>query len=402
MKVLNQQLIKNNNLKQIYTIVSENEGISRANIATITGLSKTTVSALIEELLEGGYLVDEGAANVSCQGRKPNSLKVNGEENVIAAIHWHTKRLHLGFVGLDGSMNHFRRQMLTDNTDYVEQIVSAYNNLKNSLSRQEKRPRILGLCFLVPGMVDSVNERLVTSILPLHPNTWVLKRLRAAIADVPMAFFNDTACFAYAEKIQHGIDHRPSAFVNLSGGVGAVLFHSGEMLRGANGMTTQFGHLSIERNGALCQCGNRGCLEGRIGEKVLTERAKAFLSPEVLLRAGEIDYEKIGMWADMGHKEYQSFADAIADDLAYALGNLISVYHVKRVIIGGRGRNLGNYFMTVLQRKVKVTGFREFVSACEVKYSRVAEHGGFEGAARYFMDQHYQFLEDMSGKLILR
>lgn len=402
MKVLNQQVIKNNNLKQIFSIVSDNKGISRARLASITGLSKSTISVLVEELLEQGYLIDEGAMDVGCQGRKPNSLRVNGEENRIAVIHWHRKRIHLGFVGLDGTMDHFRSRMFTEDADYVEQIVSAYGNLEASMGLGGNRPRILGLCFLVPGMVDPVRERLVSSVLPLQPNAWVLKRLRAAIADVPMAFFNDTACFAYAEKIRRGIDERPAVFVNLSGGVGAVLFQNGEMLRGANGMTTQFGHISVMRGGMLCGCGNRGCLEGQIGEKALTERAKDFLSPEELARAGEITFERVGSRADLGDGDYQRLADALADDLAFALGNLIAVYNVDRVILGGRASNLGNYYLSALQKRLKTSGFREFVSLCEVKYSRVPEHGGYEGAARYFMDQHYQFLEDMSGKLILR
>lgn len=402
MKMLNQQVIKENNLKQIFSMIADHKGISRARLAAATGLSKSTVSVLVEELLEQGYLIDEGTVNVGGQGHKPNSLRVNGEGNRIAVIHWHRKRMHLGLVGLDGKMDHFRSRMFAQEEDYVEQIVSAYRNLTASLEVGGGSPRILGLCFLVPGMVDASRERLVSSVLQLKPNAWVLKRLRSAIADVPMAFFNDTACFAYAEKIRHGIDERPSAFVNMSGGVGAVLFQAGEMLRGAAGMTTQFGHLSVVRGGMLCQCGNRGCLEGRIGEKALTERAKDFLSQQELAAAGEITYERIGSRADMGDREYQHLAAALAEDLAFALGSLISIYNVDRVILGGRAGNLGNFFLEALQKRLRVSGFREFVSVCEVKYSRVPEHGGYEGAARYFMDRHYQFSEDMSGKLILK
>lgn len=383
-------------------MVAENEGISRVKIASMTGLSKTTVSALVEELLAGNYLVDEGAVNVNCQGRKPNSLRVNGEENVIAVIHWHTKRLQLGFVGLNGSMTHFRTQSIIRDMDYVDQIVSAYQGLTISLRTSGKNARILGLCIMLPGMIDSYNERLVSSILPLKPNAWVLKRLRAAIPNVPMAFFNDTACFAYAEKIQHGIDEIPTVFVNMSGGIGAVLFYEGEMLRAANGMTTQFGHLSLDRHGIPCQCGNRGCLEGRIGEQVLAERAKEFLSPEEQLQPGEMNYERIGREADRGSYAYQRFAESLADDLAFALGNMISIYRVRRVILGGRAGHLGHYFLKELERKMKIYGYKEFMSACEVEYSRVPENSEFDGAARYFMNQHYQFLEDMSGKLILR
>ena len=117
MKMLNQQVIKENNLKQIFSMIADHKGISRARLAAATGLSKSTVSVLVEELLEQGYLIDEGTVNVGGQGRKPNSLRVNGEGNRIAVIHWHRKRMHLGLVGLDGKMYHFRSRMFAQEED---------------------------------------------------------------------------------------------------------------------------------------------------------------------------------------------------------------------------------------------------------------------------------------------
>ena len=83
-------------------------------------------------------------------------------------------------------------------------------------------------------------------------------------------------------------------------------------------------------------------------------------------------------------------------------GNFITLYNVRKCVIGGEGRSLGNYFFERLQDHITVCGFREFVSSCELQYSRLPEHTQFAGAARYFIDVHYRFEEDLTGKLFLR
>lgn len=401
MKMLSQQIIKQNNMKQVFSLVTANEGISRVHLASITQLSKTTVSALVEELINEGFLLDEGTLETNRQGRKPNSLHTNGAENVIAVINWNSTRLQLGFVGIGGELTHYREQFFTQDDDYARQITEAYRRLELSLGIKSKRPRILALCVIVPSMIDPHKKRIFSSVLPVQPGEWIIKRLRAAIPDIPMAFLNDTACFAYAEMTTGPLDESPSIFVNLSGGVGAVMFSAGQMLRGANGMTTQFGHFSVDRHGALCRCGNRGCLERRIGENVLSERAREFMTAERLEAFGRLNYETLGNAADSGDIDFQRLADSLADDLAFALGNFITVYNVRRAVIGGNGRKLGRYFFTQLEKHLNVCGFQEFVGNCELQYSTAASPPEFFGAARYFMNNHFQFLEEMNGKLFL-
>lgn len=401
MKPLNQQVIKQNNLKRIYTLVAANEGISRASLASFTGLSKTTVSSLVECLIHQGLLLDGGAAETGRQGRKPNSLYLNGEGNVVIVVNWLPAKLQLGCVELTGQISDFREQAFDSAQDYAIQISQAYRTLCGAVGRRPVPTRVLGLCILVPSIIDPYRKRLYSSVLPVQSGEWIIRRLRAAIPDIPMAIFNDTACFAYAEAARHPLDRTPTIFINLSGGVGAVMFSDGQMLRGANGLTTQFGHFSVLRDGPLCRCGNRGCLERRVGESVLAERAREFMTAEQLEVFGQLNYQTLGAAADDGMPECRRMLDSMAADLAFAMGNFITLYNAEKCIIGGAGRRLGHYFFQRLQEHLTVCGFREFVQACEVQYSRAPEHAEFSGAARYFIDSHYQFEEEMSGTLFL-
>ena len=86
--MITQHLIRSGNLRQIYQLIDQNIGISRARLAKITKLSKTTVSSLVDELIAGGYVLDCGAGASQQQGRRPNVLRVNGAGNVVAVISW--------------------------------------------------------------------------------------------------------------------------------------------------------------------------------------------------------------------------------------------------------------------------------------------------------------------------
>lgn len=401
MKPLNQHAIRQNNLKRIYSLVAANEGISRASLAALTGLSKTTVSDLVESLIHQGFLVDDGVSQTNRQGRKPNSLRLNSEDNIVIVINWLPTKLQAACVDLAGKVRDFREQTFDMAQDYAQQISSVFRMLRGGVENGMNPPRVLAVCIIMPSIIDPVQKRIMTSVLPVQSGEWVIRRLRAAIPDVPMGIFNDTACFAYAEAVRHPLDREPSLFVNLSGGVGAVMFSDGQMLRGANGLTTQFGHFSVLRSGPLCRCGNRGCLERRVGESVLAERAREFMPIEQLEAFGTLNYRTLGQAADKGVTEFCQLADSMAEDLAYALGNFITLYNVGKCVIGGAGRQLRHYFFQQLQEHLMYHGFREFVRSCEFRYSHAPEHAEFSGAARYLIDSHYQFEEEQSGTLFL-
>ncbi|MCA5962275.1 ROK family protein [Blautia sp. RD014234] len=91
-------------------------------------------------------------------------------------------------------------------------------------------------------------------------------------SDFSVNILNDTACFAYAEKVYTQISEKDFAFINFGKGIGATLFIRNEMLGHACASYTQFGHYSINPKGKLCSCGNRGCLELMIGEGSLKDR----------------------------------------------------------------------------------------------------------------------------------
>ena len=110
--------------------------------------SKTTVSTLVEELLDAGFLLDGGAAQTSRQGRKPNSLHVNDEGSVVVVVNWLQSKLQIASVGLGGTVKNFREKMFDPGQDYAVQIADGYRSLCAALRADEHQPRVLSLCVI--------------------------------------------------------------------------------------------------------------------------------------------------------------------------------------------------------------------------------------------------------------
>lgn len=397
--MITQQIIRAQNLRTIYNLINLNPGISRASLAKQSQLSKTTVSSLVDELIAGKYIADCGVTESRLQGRHPNELRVNGDNNVVAVISWRHAGLDLALISSD-STTMFRDHIpITGEKFGVEKIRDAFFQL---LLPKTEQIHLMGVCIIVPGIVDDVRGRILSTVLGIDFQDLVVEKLRAAFEGYPLCILNDTACFAYAESIFTRIEDQFFAYINLSRGVGACLFADGKMLRGAGGMSTQFGHYSIDFHGPECLCGNRGCLERMIGEHVLEERAAACGLHTQLPDGRRLLFSDVGALAENDNPHALELVKQLAQEFAYGISNLISLFNPSLIVIGGTGVNLGPRFMKEIHTTISDIGFREFVSRVKLQYSRLGMDAELTGAAQYYIDHHYDFSGEMPDGPFLR
>lgn len=396
--MLTQNLIRSGNLRQIYQLIDRNIGISRVQLAKITKLSKTTVSSLVDELMAGGYVLDCGAGASQQQGRRPNALRVDGAGNVVAVISWRHARLDLALVAADSRILLRSQVPLAEQEDGVKTIIHTFFDL---LLPAVGGARLMGVCIIIPGIVDDERGRILSTVIGVDFDDPVIERLSGALSGYPVCFLNDTACFAYAESVFTRIEEKYFAYINVSKGVGACLFADGRMLRGAGAMATQFGHYSIDRSGPECPCGNRGCLERIVGENALGERAAAYGLGTGALGGRKLLYSDVGAMAQSGDERARALIAGLAEDLAWGLSNLISLFNPSLIIIGGTGVNLGPCFLSDLCAALSHMGFREFVRRVRLQYSQLGLDAELTGAAQYYIDHHYDFFGQTQSGLFL-
>ena len=400
MKLVNQQLIKNSNLKRIYHFVHQSQGISRAQLAKQSHLSKTTVSALVDELLERNFLMDTGTSDWGHVGRKPNSLHLKPEQHYVAVMCWGEQGITGQLVDICGSGLDRHCLSVSPSESYVR---SSQRLFSEKLLPSIDRKQLLGICIVVPAMIDPDAREIFSTTFPLPDRQTedTVGQLERAFPEYPVALLNDTACTAYAEKIYTGIREKDFAFINFSRGIGAALFIQDTLLGKATASCTQFGHYSIDPNGEECSCGNRGCLELAIGESSLPARLAKAGGRSPLKKLDHITYQELGRSAIYGDAAARKVILEIASDLCLALGNLVCTVHPRLIIIGGKGKDLGPVFLEDVQEILKNTGFRRMLDSVRIRYGLLDENACFNGAMKYFFDIHYNFTQDMTGRFFI-
>lgn len=400
MKVVNQTIIKDANLKNLYNLIHSNDGISRAQLAKLTNLSKTTVSTLIDELTSRNFVYDSGTSETDSVGRKPNSLHIKPNSYYVVNIVWINNTIDVFLMDIAGKTVYGEHMELKGRDTYV---TLSQRCVYNSILSKVEKDKILGICVVVSAMIDPPQNVFYSTTLNISEaeQANLIHDLDTAFCDFPVALLNDTACYAYAEKIYAGVKESDFAFINFSHGIGATLFIDNEMMGHASGASTQFGHYSINPKGKLCVCGNRGCLEATMGEPALKERVNKTGYSIFLNHLETVTFADLGSAAKQGDVVAQTVIKSMAQDLSYALSNLISIVDPKLIILGGESRKLGDLFLNEIKLNLKSIGFRRMVENVNVAYSKLDQNVYKLGATKYFFDKYYKFGEDISGTLFM-
>lgn len=400
MKLVNQQLIKDKNLKMLYNYIYAEDGISRTKLARLSALSKTTVSTLMDELINRNFIYDSGVTVSELVGRKPNSLHVKKNSYYVIDIVWIDNNVDVYLIDIAGQSVYEEHMQLNAKDTYVSLSKKC---IFESILTKVSQDRILGICVIISAMIDKKSKAFYTTTLPISENDQanLIKELGSVFKSFPIALLNDTACYAYAEKVYIKVPETDFAFINFGHGIGATLFIDNEMIGNAGGGSTQFGHYSVNPEGRLCVCGNRGCLEAEMGETVLKERISAEGHSVFLDNQENITFAELGKAAQQGDIIAQNVIKSMAKELAYAISNLISIVYPKVIILGGKSKHLGDLFLFEIRNQLKNYGFRRMVDHVDICYSKLNYDSYLIGAAKYFFDTYYQFTDNTSDKLFI-
>ncbi|MDD6237527.1 MAG: ROK family transcriptional regulator [Clostridiales bacterium] len=255
--------MKYENQRKILNIVNE-KPISRIELAGKTGLTQASVSIIVEDLIADGILYDtEISSDKAALGRKPTLLEINSNWKYVIGISIDRDGIDIGICNLKGQVVD-RCPRFAAESDYaacldvIAQKVSELTNRNPDIAS-----KIIAAGVAVPGPVDSENGKLLNPpgfFLSWH-NLDLYRELAKRVS-YPVYMEHNSLAFAKAEKSM-GIGKQYDSFVllNVSAGFGAGLVLNRQVYSGKNGFGGETGHTSIDINGRLCACGNRGCIE---------------------------------------------------------------------------------------------------------------------------------------------
>ncbi len=244
------------NRSLIFNLVRTRQSISRAELARVSGLQRSTVSLIVEELIADGWIV-EGAIGKLPRGRHPMFLQINDQRAVIA-LDIHPEQTMVAVGDLGGKIVAQNLITLPKSADLA---IKAIINAIKALMAANKNKRFEGIGICLPGRTDLGLQKLIFA-----PNLrWPKRSIKAQIeraTGLSVHIDNVANACALAEVwFGHSDGLHDLVVVNVSEGIGTGIYANGRILRGENGMAGEFGHVQIDPNGPTCACGNRGCWE---------------------------------------------------------------------------------------------------------------------------------------------
>lgn len=335
-----QTSLREANRARLVGAVQQRGSLTQVELAGITGLSPASVSNIVKELVEAGVL---STAPSTRSGRRAQLVTLARNLGLVAGVHIGTRSMRVALA--DASLQVVGEQRMPLAPDHradagleraamlVEEMIAAVDGSPGEL---------LGVGIGVPAPVDVRTGEVSTAGLL---RGWDGADVAATLTDllaVPVRVDNDANLGALAEA-RHGAGagHDPVAYVRVSHGVGGGIVLGGSLLHGRGGAAGEIGHVTIDENGPVCRCGNRGCLETFVGAPVLLHMLAAshghLTLRDVIMRARDGDAGSRRVLFDAGQH------------LGVAAANLCNIVDPEIVVIGGQLAEAGELLLGPLR-----------------------------------------------------
>lgn len=379
-------------------MINKYGSVSRAELAHVTGLSPTTVSSLAEELIRHDIIFETGEGNTTTSGRKPIMLEVNPNGGYISSIEINEKGYVFSLYNLKCNQVIEKKISVMEYDTIGVSIISTIEETLHELKIPEEK--LFGICLGVPGLIDIVNNRVITStIVPIDENNDFFSHIKKRFDGISVFLGNESWFSAYAEK-EFGTDVNVNnlVFIDINTGVGAGIIVNGKIFTGSQGLAGEIGHMSIDMNGPLCKCGNRGCLETMISIPAIAESIISKLNYEsssiLDLDKNMLDEcTKNSSQIDIIQNAYYSnnymareTVDLAARRLAFGITNIINFINPEIVVIGGEITKLGEEFLEKIRSYMKDIQLKPNKGKVELKYSTLKGNTVTLGGAKYILD----------------
>jgi predicted NBD/HSP70 family sugar kinase len=340
----------------ILRLIWQERAISRAEIARRTGLSRSTVSELIEMLLPTGLVV-EGGPGESSGGRRPIMLYFQDDACRILGVEMGSSHLAVALTNLRGHVlgwelsDHPVRSDPEGTRARVEAMCD-----KALRARKRRGQRLAGIGIAVACPVDPEHPFALSDVvLPEWHGASKLERLGQRFG-VPVSVDNDANLGALAEQwwgAGRGIAN--FAYVKVGTGVGSGHVINGELYRGATGFAGEIGHLSLDPDGEICMCGQRGCLALLVGSPALIKRASELRAKATKRsRNGNITMAALEEAGLAGDPLALRVTREAAEYLGIAVSGMLNLMDPSVVIVGGGITALGDRFLGPLREAVRM------------------------------------------------
>ena len=358
-RVATSETARDINRRIVLNLIRKHQPVSRADLSRHSGLQRSTVSAITEELISGRW-VTEGAVNDLPRGRKPTFLHLNSQRAGIFGINVRPCITNMALANLDGR---FLVQETMPTPPTPEEFVEQVSQRIRDLTSQHPDMAYEGIGVSLPGRIDLSSQRFVFA-----PNLgWEredLKQQLETATGLPVELENEANACALSEFWfgHHSEGVRNLIAVAVSEGIGVGMVLNGQLVRGPSGLAGEFGHISINENGPKCACGNHGCWEVyasntsalRFYNDKTPGRARKGLGSRQPVAA---DFDELIKQAEHGNPKAGEAIDRMAHHLGTGMAMLVTGLAPDVIVVVGELTRLWDRVEPIISAEIRSRSF---------------------------------------------
>jgi predicted NBD/HSP70 family sugar kinase len=359
-RVATSETARDINRRIVLNLIRKHQPVSRADLSRYSGLQRSTVSAITEELITGRW-VAEGAVSDLPRGRKPVFLHLNSQRAGIFGVNVRPFVTNMALANLDGQ---FLVQETLPTPATAEEFVEQVSRRIRDLMKLYPEMAYEGVGVSLPGRVEVTSQRFVFA-----PNlTWEhedLKPLLETATGLSVELENEANACALSEfwfsRQNEGV--RNLVAVAVSEGIGVGMILNGQLVRGGSGLAGEFGHVSMVEGGLKCACGNLGCWEMYASNlaalryyremKCAGDRVGPASRPPVPV----VDFDELAGLAGLGNPRAGEAIDLMGHHLGVGLAMLVSGLAPDLIVVVGEVTRLWDRVGPIVEDVIRQRSF---------------------------------------------
>lgn len=369
---IDQSTIKNTNRNRIIKLLSKEKELTKQDIAKKLEISIPTVSTIITELLENNIVEEAGNAG-STGGRKPLIIRFLSDSRFSIGIDLSLNEIRFILTDLNSNIiDEFKENIDTRNGALI--IKSIDFSVKKMLNKNLiDIKKMLGIGVSLPGTVN-IKKKTLEVAPNLGLKNLSFEEIENSLS-VPLFLENEAKAAAFAEATI-GIAKEKSnlIYVSVAEGIGGGIIINQKLYRGKDVRAGEIGHMTINKNGRLCNCGRKGCWETYASRRALLNEYNKNKGCNVT-NMGQIISS-----ACSANKDAQEVLNEYIDNLSVGIQNLMNIFDPDYIVIGGE---ISKYDFLLSKLREKVFSDNAFYSEkdVEILFSSLGENSSILGVS---------------------
>lgn len=387
------QLTKQHNRDLVLRTVFDNHSISRAEIARVTKLTRATVSDMVSNLIDEG-LVEEIGFGESLGGKAPILLSLIADARYLIGLNIAHDKFVGSVVNLRGEIKETVEIPINENDG--KQALDVVLKMLDQLTGSPWKP-IVGIGVGAPGFINT-REGAVVRAVNLDWQNLPLAQIIESRYKLPTIVLNDSQATAIGEFV-YGGEHQSEdnlIVISVKHGIGSGILIKGSLFQGDGGGAGEIGHVVVQKNGALCRCGNRGCLETIASAQAVVRRCKE-LAPAFGQSILAKDPQNITLHAiEEAWQAEDPLASLViyeaAQTLGTAIANLVAVLNIHKIILTGDMARFGEPWLCAIKEAMSEAAIKQIAEDIQIDIGALDYQACILGASAYMLLKDYSLL----------